>query len=80
MAVPAGLVAPDGAAATLCEAVTMSIPPQCVGDGLEVVGLDLSTVPGASTDAGVMWAPPVTVGGTMQGGKLTDAVVVETAS
>ena len=78
--VTAGLVAPSGAAAKLCDAMTMSIPPQCVGDGLEVVGLDLSTVPGASTDANVTWAPHVTVTGTMQGGKLTDATVVPTST
>ena len=77
--VSAGVIAPDGAAVKLCEAMTMSIPPQCVGEGLEVEGLDLSTVPGSSTDGGVTWAPHVTVTGTIQGGTLTGAVVAETS-
>ena len=78
--VSGGLVAPSSGDAKICEAATFSIPPQCVLPSLVVQGLDLKMVPGASTDAGVTWSPHVTVTGTMQGGKLTDATVVPAAS
>ena len=74
--VSGGVVAPAGEPTRICEAATFSIPPRCVFPALTVEGLDPSSLPGASTDGGVTWTAHVTVTGTMQGGKLTDATVV----
>jgi hypothetical protein len=77
--VSGGVVAPTGQPARICEAATFSIPPRCVLPALTVEGLDPTSLPGASTDGGVTWTPHVTVTGTMQGGKLTDATLVSAA-
>jgi hypothetical protein len=74
--VTAGLIAQSSTEVRLCDAVTMSIPPQCVSDALQVDGLDLSRVGGTHTDAGVVWASAVTVSGTMTDRRLTDAAVM----
>jgi hypothetical protein len=78
--VTAGLVAQSTSEVRLCDAMTTSVPPQCVSDALQVDGLDLSEVTGTSTDAGVTWASAVTVRGTMMNRRLTDAAVVRPAS
>jgi len=80
VAVEGGVIAPSSGPARICQAATFSIPPQCVLPSLVVEGLDPTKLPGASTDAGVTWTPHVTVAGTMQGGKLTNATVVPAAT
>jgi hypothetical protein len=78
--VSGGVVAPSSGPAHICEAATFSIPPRCVLPSLVVEGLDLTKLPGASTDGGVTWSAHATVTGTMRGGKLTNAVVVPSAT
>ena len=39
----------------LCSALAESYPPQCGGPSLKVEGLDLSTVEGLKSHAGVRW-------------------------
>ena len=49
----------------LCSAIAESFPPQCGGDRLEVVGLDLATVPDLQDANGVRWADSVELSGTV---------------
>jgi hypothetical protein len=54
-----------GNAVRLCGAIAESYPPQCGGERLEVVGLDLATVPGLEEANGVRWAEGVELVGTV---------------
>ena len=49
----------------LCSAIAESFPPQCGGDRLEVVGLNLATVPDLQDANGVRWADSVELSGTV---------------
>ena len=49
----------------LCSAIAESFPPQCGGDRLEVVGLDLAMVPDLQDANGVRWADSVELSGTV---------------
>lgn len=57
-------VGPDGRV-LLCSALAESFPPQCGGDRLEVVGLDLDTVAELQDANGVRWAEGVELSGTI---------------
>lgn len=61
----------------LCSALAESYPPQCGGDRLRVVGLDLDSVTGLETHEGTAWSPGhVQVLGTVTGGVMTVAGTV----
>jgi hypothetical protein len=49
----------------LCRAIAESFPPQCGGERLEVIGLDLDTVVGLEEANGVRWAEGVELSGTV---------------
>ena len=49
----------------LCSMMAESFPPQCGGERLEVVGLDLSTIPDLEAANGVQWAEGVELTGTI---------------
>jgi hypothetical protein len=49
----------------LCEAIAESFPPQCGGQRLEVVGLDLATIAGLQSANGVRWAEAVELSGAV---------------
>jgi hypothetical protein len=54
----------------ICTILLDSMPPQC-GEGTPVVGVDISTVPGATFASGVSWTEdPVTLEGTLSEGVL----------
>ncbi len=57
-------VAGDGRV-LLCSAIAESYPPQCGGERLEVVGLDLDTVAGLQEANGVRWADAVELSGSV---------------
>ena len=50
----------------LCSALAESLPPQCGGQRLEVVGLDLDTIENMQASGGVRWADSVEVVGTVE--------------
>jgi len=49
----------------LCSAIAESFPPQCGGDRLRVVGLDLEALDGLEQANGVRWAEGVELSGTV---------------
>jgi hypothetical protein len=51
----AGLLHVEQGVTRLCAAILESYPPQCGEPSAELVGLDLSTVPGTTTAGGVTW-------------------------
>ena len=56
----------------LCSALAESYPPQCGGESLVVEGLDLETMPGLSSEAGVTWSDEeIQVLGSVEDGVLT---------
>ncbi len=58
--------------ARLCEALAGSSPPRCEGKFLVVVGLDLTTIGGLTSEASVTWSDQrVGVLGTVEGEVLT---------
>jgi len=64
------LVVADGET-RLCQALTRSLPPRCAGTSLRVAGIDLTGVPLVSAE-GVTWSgQPLTLLGTVSGGRLT---------
>jgi hypothetical protein len=51
-----GLVIVEGdGPARLCELILESYPPQCGGATIELVGLDVGSIDGATSEAGVTW-------------------------
>ena len=63
--------------ARLCEALAESFPPQCAGRALVVVGLDLTTIDGLTSEGLVTWSDQtVQVLGTVEGEVLTVAGTV----
>jgi hypothetical protein len=54
----------DGAV-LLCGAIAESFPPQCAGERLAVVGLDLDDVPGLQEANGVRWAEQIELSGVV---------------
>ncbi len=63
--------------ARLCETLAGSSPPRCEGRFLVVVGLDLMTIDGLTTEASVTWSDQtVQVLGTVEGEVLTVAGTV----
>ena len=50
-----GFLHADGNATRLCAAVLESYPPQCGEPAVELVGLDLASVTGTTTDQGITW-------------------------
>ena len=56
----------------LCAALAESFPPQCGGGSISVVGLDLDTLDGLTTEGDVTWSDlPITVEGVLADGTLT---------
>jgi hypothetical protein len=67
-----GSLLANGDDVRLCAALAESFPPQCGGDSITVVGLDLDTLDGLTTEGEVTWSDlPVTVEGDLQDGTLT---------
>lgn len=58
------LVDPEGTV-LLCDALAESFPPQCGGERLEVIGLDVESVPNLEEGNGVRWAGSVELSGTV---------------
>jgi len=50
----------------LCDAIAESFPPQCGGDRIVVVGLDLAAVGDLQTEGEVSWAENVTLFGSVE--------------
>jgi hypothetical protein len=50
----------------LCDAIAESFPPQCGGDRIVVVGLDLAAVGDLQTEVEVSWAENVTLFGSVE--------------
>jgi hypothetical protein len=50
----------------LCDAIAESFPPQCGGDRIAVVGLDLATVDSLQEANGVQWAEGVVLLGSVE--------------
>lgn len=63
----------------LCDAVMESYPPQCGGASLQVTGVDVASLDGATTEGEISWVDQVVVTGTLTGDTL-DADEVEPAS
>lgn len=59
-------IGPDGSA-RLCSAVAESFPPQCGGTRLEVIGLDIGSLPNLQEANGLRWADQVQLLGTVTG-------------
>jgi hypothetical protein len=67
-----GILFAVGGMTRLCGAIAESYPPQCPGPGVEVKGLDLSTVPDLQTAQGVSWRDgPSRLTGALEDGVLT---------
>ena len=60
-------VQPDGTV-LLCSAIAESFPPQCGGERLRVVGLDLASIEGLQEANGVRWAEAVELIGFVEAG------------
>ena len=57
-------IGPDGTV-RLCSAIAESYPPQCGGARLEVIGLDIGSLPNLQEANGVRWADQVQLFGTV---------------
>jgi hypothetical protein len=67
-----GSLLANGDDVRLCAALAESFPPQCGGGSITVVGLDLETLDGLTTEGDVTWSDlPVTVEGVLEDGTLT---------
>lgn len=61
-----GLLLDDGASIRLCEISLESYPPQCGGTSLEVEGVDVAALDGATTEGDVSWVDQATLTGTIE--------------
>jgi hypothetical protein len=67
-----GSLLANGDDVKLCAALAESFPPQCGGGSISVVGLDLETLDGLTTEGDVTWSDlPITVEGVLADGTLT---------
>jgi hypothetical protein len=67
-----GSLLANGDDVKLCAALAESFPPQCGGESIRVVGLDLDTLDGLTTEGEVTWSDlPITVEGVLADGTLT---------
>jgi hypothetical protein len=67
-----GSLLANGDDVRLCAALAESFPPQCGGGSITVVGLDLDSLDGLTTEGDVTWSDlPVTVEGELADGTLT---------
>jgi hypothetical protein len=70
--VVSGSLLAQGGEVRLCSALAESFPPQCGGPELAVEGLDLDSLGGLTTAAGVTWSDRlVRLRGTVRDGVLT---------
>jgi hypothetical protein len=71
-AVVTGSLLANGDDVKLCAALAESFPPQCGGGSISVVGLDLDSLDGLTTEGDVTWSDlPITVEGVLSDGTLT---------
>jgi hypothetical protein len=71
-AVVTGSLLAHGDDVRLCAALAESFPPQCGGGSISVVGLDLDTLDGLTTEGDVTWSDlPISVEGVLANGTLT---------
>ncbi|MFC5930275.1 hypothetical protein [Cryobacterium melibiosiphilum] len=54
-----GLLYDDSSGTRLCGAVMESFPVQCGGPSVDLVGLDMTTVSGTTSDQGITWKEAV---------------------
>jgi hypothetical protein len=67
-----GSLLANGDDVRLCAALAESFPPQCGGGSIAVVGLDLDSLDGLTTEGDVTWSDlPITVEGVLADGTLT---------
>lgn len=65
------IVAADGHPPLLCEEILESLPPQCGGGAVELIGLDTSRIANLQRHGDTSWTTrPVTVEGIVSNGKL----------
>lgn len=65
-----GFLIDDGSAVRLCQVSMESYPPQCGGASLEVEGVDVAILEGATTEGEVAWVDQVTLTGELEDGTL----------
>jgi hypothetical protein len=71
-AVVTGSLLANGDDVKLCAALAESFPPQCGGDSISVVGLDVDSLDGLTTEGEVTWSDlPIEVEGVLADGTLT---------
>jgi hypothetical protein len=71
-AIVTGSLLANGDDVRLCAALAESFPPQCGGGSIVVVGLDLDTLDGLTTEGDVTWSDlPISVEGVLADGTLT---------
>lgn len=70
-----GFVVATGDEVRLCSALAESSPPQCGGESLAVVGLDLDTLEGTRTEGSTTW----TEASTQLLGTVADGILTATA-
>jgi hypothetical protein len=71
-AIVTGSLLANGDDVRLCAALAESFPPQCGGGSISVVGLDLETLDGLTTERDVTWSDlPIRVEGVLADGTLT---------
>ena len=71
-AVVTGSLLANGDDVRLCAALAESFPPQCGGGSISVVGLDLDSLDGLTTEGDVTWSDlPIEVEGVLADGTLT---------
>lgn len=70
-----GFLLDDGTTVRLCDAVLESYPPQCGGDSVEVEGVAVAELEGATTEGEISWVEQASLTG-----ELTDGVLVVSAT
>lgn len=71
-----GFLIEDSDSVRLCEVARESYPPQCGGASLEVGGVDVASLDGATTEGDVTWVDRETLTGELHDGSLhvTDTI------
>lgn len=65
-----GFLMSDGSTVRLCQVALESYPPQCGGDSVEVEGVDVESLEGATTEGDVTWVDFTTLTGHLESGVL----------
>ena len=65
-----GFLIDDGSTVRLCQVALESYPPQCGGESVEVEGVDVESLEGATTEGDVTWVEYTTLTGDLESGVL----------